>query len=436
MKKCKQPGLARLSYAETFAVLVAVGGPLLAKGIMVRRPMVVGVLQATGLEGAAVRLLQQLRRRHGPGPLMLRLPGREQAVLLSPTDVCRVLAQTPEPFETDSSEKHATLAHFEPEGSLISRGGERAERRALSDRALESDRPIHSLAPNVRTVIEQEIAALLHNAEQVSWGAFKDGWFRIVRRCLFGDAVADDRDLVDMLIRLRSAGNWSFLHRRRRTLRARFLSRVAAYLHAAPAGTLGAQVAAHATNRSAAESQVSQWLFAFDAAGIATFRALALIAADERAAARARSDAAPTYPFLRACLLESVRLWPTTPAILRQTDRATGWDGSIMAKDTGILIHVPFMHRDDERLPFAHRFAPEIWLDERAAASALIPFSGGPGTCPAKNLVLLLASSTLSRIVGQRRLLLPPGRAMDMARLPMTFDHFSLTLRCTGQGSP
>ncbi len=288
MKKCKQPVLARLSYAETFAVLVAVGGPLLAKGIMVRRPMVVGVLQATGLEGAAVRLLQQLRRRHGPGPLMLRLPGREQAVLLSPTDVCRVLAQTPEPFETDSSEKHATLAHFEPEGSLISRGGERAERRALSDRALESDRPIHSLAPNVRTVIEQEIAALLHNAEQVSWGAFKDGWFRIVRRCLFGDAVADDRDLVDMLIRLRSAGNWSFLHARRRTLRARFLSRVAAYLHAAPVGTLGAQVAAHATNRSAAESQVSQWLFAFDAAGIATFRALALIAADERAAARAQ----------------------------------------------------------------------------------------------------------------------------------------------------
>jgi hypothetical protein len=37
----------RLSIVETAAVLLARGGPLFAKGIIVRRPWVVGLLQAT-----------------------------------------------------------------------------------------------------------------------------------------------------------------------------------------------------------------------------------------------------------------------------------------------------------------------------------------------------------------------------------------------------
>lgn len=429
MTKTPHTPLPRLSSVETLAVLALAGGPLLAKGVMVRRPLIVRLLQATGLEGGAVTLLQRLRRRHGPGPVMLRLPGREQAVLLSPNHVRRVLAETPEPFESDSSEKHATLAHFEPEGSLISRGRDRAARRALNDRALESGCPNHSLAPRFRAVIGEEIDALLRDSGDLSWGAFKDGWFRIVRRCLFGDHAADDRDLTGMLIRLRSAGNWSFLHPKRRVLRARFLSRVAAYLHAPEPGTLAERLAAHATPRGATESQVGQWLFAFDAAGMATFRALAVLAADDRLMQRACADTLQDHPFLRACLLESVRLWPTTPAILRQSDRATEWDGSTMEEGTGVLIHVPFLHRDDERLPFAHRFAPDVWLNGEAADWPLIPFSGGPGECPAKNLVLLLASSTLAALLERRRFALPAGHGLALEHLPATFDHFSLTLR-------
>jgi hypothetical protein len=102
--------LPRLSLAETAAVLLAGAGPLFAKGIIVRRPWVVGLLQATGMEKGAVRVLQALRRRHGGGPVTMRLAGREEAAVLAPDDVRRVLEQTPEPFQTDSSEKHATLA--------------------------------------------------------------------------------------------------------------------------------------------------------------------------------------------------------------------------------------------------------------------------------------------------------------------------------------
>ena len=420
-----------MSLLETASVLIGAGGPLLAKGIIVRRPWVVRLLQATAAEQVAVRLLQAIRRRHGTGPVMMRLAGRKQAVLLAPEDVERVLAQTPEPFETDSSEKHATLAHFQPRGSLISRGHDRAERRVLNEAALESACPVHSSAPRIRGVIEEEALALMRSGDAdatLAWGAFKDGWFRVVRRCLFGDGAADDTDLTAMLMRLRSDANWAFLHPKRRTLRARFLSRVASYLHSAEPGTLAERLSRLATSRAAAEDQVGQWLFAFDAAGIATYRALAVLASSAAVMDRAVRDERPNRPFLRACLLESVRLWPTTPAILRQTDRETEWSGGKMPTGTGLLIHVPFLHRDDERLPFANRFAPEIWLGNDSARWSLIPFSAGPAECPAKNLVLLIASEMLGLLIATRRFQWSTGQGLDLAALPPTFDQFSVSL--------
>ena len=54
---------------------------------------------------------------------------------------------------------------------------------------------------------------------------------------------------------------------------------------------------------------------------MSTFRALAVLASLPGHAQAARDEARrhdPELPYLRAAILESVRLWPTTPAILRQ----------------------------------------------------------------------------------------------------------------------
>ena len=423
--------LPRISLAETVVLLLSAGGPLFAKGIIVRRPAVVRLLQTTGLERTGVKALQALRRRYGEGPLLLRLPFREQAVLLAPDHVRHVLAETPEPFESDSSEKHAALAHFEPAGSLISRGEDRVRRRAFNDRVLESSCPMHGLAGRFGRVIDEETGALLAASERngaLGWGAFRDVWFCMARRCAFGDSAAGDTDLIRKLIALRARANWAFLLPRRKTLRARTLSRIATYVQAAEPGTLAALAKAAATPGTRPEDQIAQWLFAFDAAGIATFRTLAVLASSPALASPARNEAEPELPYLRACLLEAVRLWPTTPAILRQTDRATEWDGAVMPAGTGVLIHMPFMHRDDERLPFANRFAPEVWLNGDASRWPLIPFSGGTGECPARNLVLLLASRTLATLLARHDVALPEGRRLNADALPATFDHFSLSL--------
>ena len=66
--------LPRITAAESLSVLLAVGGPLIAKGVIIRRPLVVRLLQASGAEKTGIRVLQDLRRRYGDGPVMMRLP--------------------------------------------------------------------------------------------------------------------------------------------------------------------------------------------------------------------------------------------------------------------------------------------------------------------------------------------------------------------------
>ncbi|HEX8485869.1 cytochrome P450 [Sphingomonas sp.] len=428
------PSLPRLGLADTCGVLAGVVAPNFAKGPIIRRPWMVALAERLDLDRRAVRRLQRLRARHGSGPLMLRLPGRSQAVLLDPAHVRRVLDGSPEPFATASSEKRAALAHFQPEGVLISHGHARAQRRRLNEAALDTDRPCHRLASVFTQAVRREAEVLMSGADAegtFGWHAFHDAWFAGVRRIVLGEGARNDRDLTEQLDRLRRDANWAFMKPRRTRLRRCFESRLRSHLARAEPDSIAGLLAGMATGRDAAPAgQVPQWLFAFDAAGIATLRALALLAAHPDALRRAADEAAaaePVLPFLRACLLESVRLWPTTPMILRETTRDVAWDSAIMPKGTGILILVPFLQRDDERLPFANRFAPELWMDADAAERwMLAPFSAGPAVCPGRNLVLLLASHMLAALV-QGGWTDAVGFRLDPDRpLPATLDHLKL----------
>lgn len=61
--------------ASVSGTLSVVAGPNIAKGPIVRRPSMVALAERLNLDRRAVRLLQRLRARYGPGPLMLRLYG-------------------------------------------------------------------------------------------------------------------------------------------------------------------------------------------------------------------------------------------------------------------------------------------------------------------------------------------------------------------------
>jgi cytochrome P450 len=93
---------------------------------------------------------------------------------------------------------------------------------------------------------------------------------------------------------------------------------------------------------------------------------------------------------------------------------------------TGFVVLSAYFHRDADRIEFADAFTPEAWLDGRADADwGLVPFSGGPVSCPGRNLVLLLASHTLARLA-DLDLAVGRGRYLADDPLPPTMDHLGL----------
>jgi cytochrome P450 len=433
--------LPTASTRDTIRLLLDVIAPTLAKGPIIRRRRWVGLAGRFDLDDRAVKRMRRLRERYGPGPLLLRLPGFHRAMILDPQDVLRVLRESPDPFATASTEKRAALAHFEPGGVLISHGPLRAERRRYNEVILDSDRPIHRLSRQFVAVVGQELRPLVETASgptSLTWDDFAPRWFRVIRRVVLGDAARDDEQLTDQLAALRRDANWAMFHPLRRSLRARFTHRLEWHLSRAESGSLAGLMAQTSHSAETAPvQQVPQWLFAFDAAGMATYRALALLAAHPQFARDAQAEAAKRdvtqepLPLLRATLLESVRLWPTTPLILRESVRETRWQTGMMPARTGVAIYAPFFHRDPDRLPFADRFAPEVWKNPQAGeAWSLVPFSAGPATCPGQNLVLLLASAALQVFLRAGTLKLgSPSSLNSKPPLPVTLDHYRLRLR-------
>ncbi|WP_030547047.1 cytochrome P450 [Streptomyces albus] len=430
----------RAGTAERLRFTAEVLLPLLSTGVIKRRPRGMALAERLQLDRRSIASLRRLRERHGDGPLPMRLAGRPLLLLLDPGDVRRVLDGTPRPFSPASWEKRGALSQFQPHGSLITRGTERASRRRLNEEALEIHRPLHHLAPAVVRAVREEARLLADRGAvtgQLAWDAFAVSWWRTVRRTVLGDAARDDHRLTGELGRLREAANWSVLLPRRRALRARFLDHLRQRAEAAGPDTLAAAALAHAEEQGSDPlSQIAHWLFAFDAAGMTVLRTLALLATHPEEGGRARDEIAGTdpggprtLPFLRACVLDTVRLWPTTPAVLRQTTEDVEWRGRTVPARTTVLAHAPYFHRGDPYAPYADRFSPDMWLDGRARADpALIPFSGGPGVCPGENIVLLHTSTWLAAMLGEglvyqlvSRLRPEPGRP-----LPATFNPFGV----------
>lgn len=421
--------------ADSVRVFAEVLAPTVAQGVILRRPRAVALAARLGLDARAAGLLRRIRARRGPAPVRLPVPGLPMAVLLDPPDVRRLLADEPEPFEPAASLKRSALAHFQPHGVLVSRGRDRVRRRAFTETVLQTPAPIHGLAPVLTERVRETAQSLLDLGGEIGWDEFAVEWWRLVRTLVLGSAARDDERLTDDLARLRRRANWAFALPRDVAAHRSFAAGVRRYLGAAEPGSLAAVIAqADPDDGIDPADQVAHWLFAFDAAGMSAFRTLALLAANPGQDAWVREepagDAAGPSRFerLRACVLDTVRLWPTTPMILRQSTEASTWHGTRFRAGTTFLVFAPLFHRDPERLDVADRFAPQIWLDGRADRHPeLVPFSAGPGVCPGQNLVLLTTSTLLAALLRDHRVRVAAG-TVPSAPVPAGMDHFHLRL--------
>jgi hypothetical protein len=243
---------------------------------------------------------------------------------------------------------------------------EHAHRRAFTDSVLRPDLPLHPRARGFAAVARTEAATLLGTVgyAEFGWPEFSAIWWAAARRITLGEAAREDQAATDP--------------------RAVSTDVIAAYLRSAEPGSLAAEVA-HTPVTSGVDpiAQVRHWLYGFGAAGIITFRALALLATHPDQARVARDELAATdvtelsaLPYLRACVLESVRRWPMN------------WGP------------------DD--------FSPDQWLDGTAWHRPALPFTAG---CPGRNIVLSSAATMLAALLAQRDFTLLGGPSTEHASL-------------------
>ncbi|MBT2491508.1 cytochrome P450 [Streptomyces sp. ISL-96] len=436
---------ARASARDTARVAALVALPALAGGVVLRRKQGVALAARLDADRRAVKLLNELRGRYGPGPLHLRVAGRDVALPLSAEDAQRVLEETPEPFSPAAREKRAALGHFQPHGVLVSTGQDREERKAFNEDVLEAGQHLHHLAPHFVRTVREEADELLGRAGPLDWDAFGAAWWRIVRRVVLGDGARDETALTGLLARLRGFGNWAFLIPPRVTAgpRERFQRRLRAHLDRAEPGSLAEALAQTAAKPGVDPAgQVPHWMFAFDAAGVAAARTLALLATHPAQEQQVHNELAipdltrpQLLPYTRASVMESVRLWPTTPFLLRESTRQTRWGEGTLPEGTAFLVYAPYFHRDGSA-PYGDRFVPEIWLDGTAQTGPeLVPFSAGPGVCPGEDLVLLVTSTLVAALMERHDFRLrDPGRLLRPdGPLPYTFNHFALRFSVTAR---
>ena len=398
---------------DTLRVVQSLLLPLLAQGPVRRRPWAVRLAARRDLDRRADDLLHELTSRYGEGPLRLRIPGRTVVLVLSASDARHLLLDPG--FTPANREKAAALRHFQPHGVLISRGERRRQRRQLNERVLDTGHPHHRLAHVFNAVIAEEFGPLAERSDPLGWPEFAAAHQRLTRRIVLGDGAAADETVLRQLNRLRSTANWAYLAPPHPLRQRRFAARVRRYLKDPdPFSLAGLLRGTPAPPGTDPVGQVPHWLFAFDAVGIATFRALALVVASGEGAAVARD---PRY--LRACVQESLRLWPTTPVLLRDS------------REAAYVVVSSFFHRDERSLSYADRFAPETWLDGRAEIEpGIMPFSAGPARCPGEDLVLLVATSILAELLRDRDWRLDSPQ-WNVGALPRTSDHTAIRLSLT-----
>lgn len=451
--------VTQASLLDDGRILASVIAPTIAKGTIKRRPSVEALAQHHGLDTSALKLLQDLRRKYGSGPLLVSILFRSQVLVLSAADAAQVLTETPEIFSSASKEKKSALRHFEQGNILIADDEMRSRLRPVHERALATGEKIHPFARRMREVVDQELQLLgdefggeKGGQFDMDWDLFGKIWSRVILRIALGDSARDDQELVNTLNDIRQRGNWGFMAFTDESKLEEYRAQVSRYLERREEGSLVSRLptsSSHAPNANSEDeldlpSQVAQWLFAFDAAALATFRALALLASHPEHQDTARKEASNgdvDLPFLRSVFLESVRLWPTSPAILRELKQDHQIGGKLVEKGTGVVIFTPFFHRDDgnEKLGsgVANRICPGQWKDkgEVVEEKGLFPFSFGPAMCPAHHLVPLVASLVMGGMLGRGREggmgleleLLQPK--MDVESLPGTLDNFEVVLR-------
>jgi cytochrome P450 len=444
-------GIPRASVPESLRFTLTYLLPSMLRGIAIPLPFWTEV--ATRFDtGRGVKTVERLTERYAGRPVMLRSLGGETLLVLAADDVRRVLESPVSVYGMNAAEKRRLFSVFAPDALNGSPPDLRPERRPFNEAVLDYGREPHRFAERFLAVVHEEIAAMLADPGELDYERSLAAFRRIARRCALGDAAADDTELSEEHSRLRADADWlglKFWSRGRDArLKASMDERIERYVAVAEPGTLVSLfTSAPIEAETRPNGQIPFWLMALDAVRTTVFNALAVLTTDPAARERAVAEvhAADTahgsgtvagladLAFVRACMLDSVRLWPAAALLVRVTAAETEWCGEKLPIGSRVLIPVVAHHRA-RRLPHANRFAPDLWLDGSADADwQMNVFSRGGAQCAGRNLALLLGTASLAELLRGREFeLLSPKLARDR---PLPYGINALNVRFAVHGT-
>lgn len=116
-------------------------------------------------------------------------------------------------------------------------------------------------------------------------------------------------------------------------------------------------------------------------------------------------------PYLRACLDESLRLFPPTPHGLPREVPPEGMNimGEWVPGGTSVSMSALVAHRDEKVFPEGDKYIPERWLGEsgKALQPYFIAFSAGARSCIGRNISYLEQTKLVATLIHRYDFALP-----------------------------
>lgn len=386
---------------------------------------------------ASVKFITRLRKKYRSNYCYLRMLTTKSLVVLAPDGIRHVLDNSPDIY-ADAKLKRDGMAHFQPNAVTISRGDEWRERRRFNESVLETGNHLHRYGKDFLDVIRDETATMLTGSGgHLVWEDFAGLFERITMQVIFGAGVRDT-SMTETLRRMMLESNRGFALGKSKYFDD-FYATMRSYRQEARGASLASLCnSVPSTALTRIDNQITHWMFAMgETLAINTVRALALIAAHPAAEGRVRDKMGQTdlsspegidqLRYLEGCVQEAMRLWPTTPILVRETVKEDRLGGATIPAGTQVIIINSFNHRDRETLPFADTFSPEVWLSD-SVDYRFNHLSNGPQGCAGKELALFIAKAVIATVLaGQRHNLERPP--LDPSRpLPYLYNHYQVRL--------
>jgi cytochrome P450 len=424
-----------VSVADSVAFNLCQIVPYYLRGIFTKNKFWISFWNKVHPDPLGVNFIRRLRQKYHSAYFYIYLLKTKALVVLDVDGIRRVLDHSPMPYAADPDLKRRGMSHFQPNALTISHGADWKDRRKFNEAVLASSQRIHPNADQFLKAINQAIGLLTANAGRyLLWNHFDHLFKRLTLEIIFGHEARDDTALADRLTQMMRESNRVFLLGKSKEFDL-FYERIRHYLEFAQEGSLAAMCKhAPATALTRIENQVPHWMFAMmETLATNTMRALALIVSQPGVESRVRREIQENgartpeeidrLNLLEGCIQEAMRLWPTTPMLMRQTVEDDTLGGNVIPNGTQVVILNGFNHRDWETNPDAGRFRPDFWLDKRSDYR-FNHLSNGTQVCAGKSLALFIAKAVLAGLLVRGRYVLRRPRLNMLKPLPFQYDEF------------